>query len=1426
MTKKERVGGKKRTFLLLSFLLVLGAFFYNSESVSAFVDDAYWDPNTGRLRDPNVTEDWDFYESIYNSGSRRLAGNTRIQTAEMVFDAYQSGNENATSIVLYPGRDSLWMDAINAVPFAHAIDAPMLALPLSSGVQVYGNQGSFNHGGGRVTRTVNGYNGEIVTDARRVQGLNQGSGRNAVATPDVIETIGRLNNLQRIYIAGGNVPNGAIPNETRLFLESEFGVEVVELMGPSLWATTIDVANILAREVNHRNAAVLVSREENGIWDGISAVTQAARYGYPIFFADSSTNIRAAVVNELNRYNRVYVVGGENTIGNSALNGINRPITRIDGTGRDTGTRNWGTNRYATNLEALDYFDSSPDHLFVANGNIVSANSTESGLEMGSTSFSDTVSGSIVAAQNDAGVLLLRGGAHNNQQLLQSQINYLTDDSQYYYRMTFLGGPASLSRELRQEVEDLFGQTDAIINQHRLEADRSYATLNIGGQNSQSGIRDVRFRAVGGRALAAYGRGWRIGWTPNNNGWFNNPQRSRSIANNNTIVEYNGQYEVEVRDRYNADNTFTARVNITGIDDNDPNVNITQTPTGWTNGNVTLRVQATDNLSNDSGIAQIRHVSGGNISGTRTRSYNNVRSATGGFTATQNGTYTFEVTDRTGNTTTETHTVTNIDRGRPNINVSGPTGWSNSNVTLQINARDFGAGNNQTQPTHTSGVEQLTVRRPDGSIWTHNYPSNTQRNTGWVGNVHFTATQHGTYQISVRDRAGNSHSVSRTVQIDRTNPTISVSQTPTGWTKDNVQVNWTANVQGNSDLARVRFHDGNSWSGWENTSGRSRSFSRTVTSNRTVRMEVENQAGNTFTQSHHIENIDGVAPELDFTHNPRTWTNQNVTTTIRARDGGPNDGPRSPRHRVSGIRRMRMRRQGGSWSSWDNYGAPSELSTSWYNRTRTITENGTYDVQLEDRAGNVRNQTFTVDWIDRANPVVRSSQSPINWTNGDVAITWRGESRGGSPIHRIRMHDGNSWGGWQTYNSQSFSQTQRVSRNGTYRIQVEDQAGNIVEDTHTVSNIDVGSPDIRVGQRPTGWTNEDITITWTGTRTGGPGAPLRRFRYDRGGGDWTEWQDAPDPDAFDTTQIVNDNGDYHFEVEDEAGNTGTSTVTITQFDDVAPVGNITAQYDRTEPEVINGETNNVDMIDSNTVTVDVTEVEDLGISGVAYIIIEEQRRIGYDGSWTRVDDYQYDWPDPYDVSEQTYDIDVAHAQDTRFVLTVHDRAGNVSGRVTSNVVRHSVLQSIDFEITDVVNPELTPEQIKSIRETDLTTESAPLTAGTNATFDFTYQLRHLDDAVSLVGNILVVTESPDGELVGETVIQVNEAHTGHNQNVTVTESFRVPEGAPHGSTVNIFGHLVAEMENGTQHEIFYPNADTIGAVGNHFEEFFRFRLIR
>ncbi|MCC9296020.1 hypothetical protein LN736_14250 [Clostridium sp. WLY-B-L2] len=121
-----------------------------------------------------------------------------------------------------------------------------------------------------------------------------------------------------------------------------------------------------------------------------------------------------------------------------------------------------------------------------------------------------------------------------------------------------------------------------------------------------------------------------------------------------------------------------------------PTINITGSPTDWTNGDVTLSYSASDE-EGGSGFSKV-------VLPDNTE----VTSTTGTFKVTENGTYMFKAVDNDGNETTQTVTVSKIDKIAPTV-----PSISNDNGTVTIAAgTDEDSGVKETDYSIDGGAYQ------------------------------------------------------------------------------------------------------------------------------------------------------------------------------------------------------------------------------------------------------------------------------------------------------------------------------------------------------------------------------------------------------------------------------------------------------------------------------------------------------------------------------------------------------------------------------------------------------------------------------------------------------------------------------------------------------------------------------------------------
>lgn len=260
-------------------------------------------------------------------------------------------------------------------------------------------------------------------------------------------------------------------------------------------------------------------------------------------------------------------------------------------------------------------------------------------------------------------------------------------------------------------------------------------------------------------------------------------------------------------------------------------------PTNWTNGDVTITLNTTDDMS---GVKRIKKPDG-----SYTYSVSTI------YVVPANGSYTFVLEDNVGNTRNYTVTINNIDKTAPTGSLShSPTNWVNTDVKIHWSVADA-----------NSGVKQIKL--PDGTIKT-------------TATGDYTVSQNGTYTFIVYDVAGNTLTLQETVtNIDKTPPTGSLSHNPTDWVIDYVKIHWTAS-DSQSGFNRVVLPDGTS------TTNASGDF--TVTDNGTYTFTLYDNVGNSRILTENINNIDKIMPEGVLSLQENRLTDEKIKISWKAFD--------------------------------------------------------------------------------------------------------------------------------------------------------------------------------------------------------------------------------------------------------------------------------------------------------------------------------------------------------------------------------------------------------------------------------------------------------------------------------------------------------------------------------------------------------------
>ncbi|WP_147566610.1 OmpL47-type beta-barrel domain-containing protein [Clostridium tyrobutyricum] len=474
-----------------------------------------------------------------------------------------------------------------------------------------------------------------------------------------------------------------------------------------------------------------------------------------------------------------------------------------------------------------------------------------------------------------------------------------------------------------------------------------------------------------------------------------------------------------------------------------PTLNVSGNSESWTKDDITLTVNASDE---DGGSGFDKIVLPDN---------SEITTETGTFNVTQNGTYTFKAYDKAGNVTTQTVTVSKIDKTAP-----GTPTISNDNGTVTITpgtdsesgvkevdySIDGGAYQKYTAPfTLEVGSHIVKARTVDNAENTSSevskdisvsIPDKTGPNLNITGNAEnwtkddvtltvnvsdedggsgfdkillpdnseittetgtFNVTQNGTYTFKAYDKAGNITTQTVTVsKIDKTAP-----GTPT-ISNDKGTVTITPGTDSESGVKEVDYSiDGGAYQKY------TAPFTLEVGSHIVKARTVDNAENTSSEVSKDITVSvpDKTGPNLNITGNAENWTKDDVTLTVNASD-----------------------EDGGS--GFDKIVLPDNSEITTATGTFNVTQNGTYTFKAYDKAGNITTQTVTVSKIDKTAP----GTPTITNNNGTVTITSGTDSESG-----VKEADYSIDGGaYQKYTA-PFTLT---SGNHTVKAKTVDNAGN------------------------------------------------------------------------------------------------------------------------------------------------------------------------------------------------------------------------------------------------------------------------------------------------------------------------------------------------------------------------------------------------
>lgn len=419
-----------------------------------------------------------------------------------------------------------------------------------------------------------------------------------------------------------------------------------------------------------------------------------------------------------------------------------------------------------------------------------------------------------------------------------------------------------------------------------------------------------------------------------------------SSASTTYTVTANGSYTFVLED--NVGNTRNYTVTINNIDKTAPTGSLSHSPTNWVNTDVKIHWSVADA---NSGVKQIK-LPDGTIKTT----------ATGDYTVSQNGTYTFVVYDVAGNTLTLQETVTNIDKTPPTGSLShNPTDWVIDYVKIHWTASDSQSGFNR-------------VVLPDGTSTTN-------------ASGDFTVTDNGTYTFTLYDNVGNSKILTENINnIDKIMPEGVLSLQENRLTDEKIKISWKAfDLQ--SGFSKILLPDS--------------TFSTNATGEFTVSQMgdysfvIYDRVGNTRELSINVSNVDMINPILEVTQDTDKWTNGEITLNWKADDY------------QSGLQNVIL---------------PSSENVTDKQGSYIVTENGNYIFLAYDKIGNGILVEHQVTNIDKINPNLDLTVDSAD--DGGIQISWVSSDEQ-SGISNITLPDGkrvtNSSGSIEIYENGVYS---------------------------------------------------------------------------------------------------------------------------------------------------------------------------------------------------------------------------------------------------------------------------------------------------------------------------------------------------------------------------------------------------------------------
>ncbi|APQ72865.1 amidase [Clostridium botulinum] len=238
-----------------------------------------------------------------------------------------------------------------------------------------------------------------------------------------------LNVNGNVYILGGNA---SVSENYINYIKSLGYKNIIRLGGKNRFDTNKAIIN----SMNIEKGTPIVITNGYGFADALSVSSAAASKGYPILMSDSKTlpdEIKAKI-REI-QPSKLYLIGGQGSLSNNIITEVRNIVPSLN---YSNITRIWGNTRYDTSLEICKYFNLDSDTAVIANGE----------------NFPDALSGSALAAKQNAPIVLTNGKDMSNQKKYLNTTNYKN--------LILLGGSGAISSNLENILNGTINELDII----------------------------------------------------------------------------------------------------------------------------------------------------------------------------------------------------------------------------------------------------------------------------------------------------------------------------------------------------------------------------------------------------------------------------------------------------------------------------------------------------------------------------------------------------------------------------------------------------------------------------------------------------------------------------------------------------------------------------------------------------------------------------------------------------------------------------------------------------------------------------------------------------------------------------------------------------------------------------------------------------